>query len=64
MNLMDLMHDQVRQYIHDEHLKGRPMKEVIREVIAVRNDFVLLSHDPQVAEQQTLNALGIVRYLL
>lgn len=60
MNLQDLTQDQVKQYIHDEyHQKGRPMREVVKEVVAVREDVNLLSHDPEIAEQQTLDALGI-----
>jgi hypothetical protein len=42
MNLQDLTHDQVKAYIHAEHhQRGRPMREVIQEVVAVRDDFII-----------------------
>jgi hypothetical protein len=61
MNLQALTQDQVKEYIHAEHQKGRSMREIVREVVAVRDDFILLSPDPQIAQQQTLDALGIPR---
>jgi hypothetical protein len=59
MNLRELTHDQVKEYIHTEHQKGRPMREVIQEVIAVRDDFVLLPANPKVANAKMLEALGL-----
>jgi|GEM_PF-3217405 len=59
MNLQNLTREQVQDYIHQEHLKGRPMREVVREAVAVRDDFTLLSPDPEIANQQMLNALGV-----
>ena len=59
MNLQNLTREQVQDYIHQEHLKGRPMREVVREAVAGRDDFTLLSPDPEIANQQMLNALGV-----
>lgn len=61
MNLQALTQDQVKDYIHVQYQKGRPMREVVREVVAARSDFILLSHDRKIAQQQTLDALGISR---
>jgi len=60
VNLRDLTHDQVKEYIHTEHhQKGRPMREVIQEVVAVRDDFILLPANPEVAKTMMLEALGL-----
>lgn len=62
MNLKDLTRDQVKEYIHTEHhQKGRPMREVIQEVVAVRDDFILLPANPEVATAMMLEALGITQ---
>lgn len=62
MNLEDLTQDQVKEYIHVEHhQKGRPMREVIQEVVAVRDDFILLPANPEVAKAMMLEALGITQ---
>lgn len=62
MNLKDLKHDQVKEYIHTEHHRnGRPMLEVIQEVVAVRDDFVLLPANPEVAKAMMLEALGLTQ---
>lgn len=59
MNLQELTHDQVKEYIHTEHhQKGRPMREVIQEVVAVRDDFILLPANPEVAKAMLLESLG------
>jgi len=50
----------VKEYIHTEHhQKGRPMREVIQEVVAVRDDFILLPANPEVAKTMMLEALGL-----
>ena len=33
------------------------MREIVKEVVDTRNDCIILSHDPQIAEQQTIEAL-------
>lgn len=59
MNLQDLTQEQVKEYIHAEHhQKGRPMREVIQEVVAVRDDFILLPANPEVAKAMMLEALN------
>lgn len=59
MSLQDLTQDQVKEYIHTEHQKGRPMIEIVQEVTALRDDFVLLPPDPKQAKAQMLKALGL-----
>lgn len=59
MSLQDLTQDQVKEYIHAEHQKGRSMKEIVQEVTALRDDFVLLPPDPKRAKAQMLKALGL-----
>jgi hypothetical protein len=62
MNLQELTQDQVKEYIHTEHhQKGRPMREVIQEVVAVRDDFILLPANPEVATAMMLEALDRTR---
>lgn len=57
MKLEDLTHDQVKEYIHTEHhQKGRPMCQVIQEVVAVREDFILLPPNPEIAKAMMANS--------
>ncbi|MBE9077442.1 hypothetical protein IQ241_09050 [Romeria aff. gracilis LEGE 07310] len=58
MNLKTLKTEEVKQYIRAEREKGRSMSEIVQEIAAVREDFTILSHNPEVAERQMLEALG------
>lgn len=57
MNLKELDTEQVKDYIRYEREKGRDMKEIVEEVVKVRNDVTLLSNNPEIASQQILSAL-------
>jgi hypothetical protein len=57
MNLKNLPLEEIRGYIQSERRKGRSMREIVKEVVDTRNDCIILSHDPQIAEQQTIEAL-------
>lgn len=57
MNLRNLPLEEIRGYIQSERKKGRSMREIVKEVVDTRNDCIILSHDPQIAEQQTIEAL-------
>ncbi len=57
MNLKNLPLEEIRGYIQSERKKGRSMREIVKEVVDTRNDCIILSHDPQIAEQQTIEAL-------
>lgn len=58
MNLKSLKTEEIRDYIRAEREKGRSMRELVKEVADARNDFTILSHDPQIAEQQIIEALS------
>lgn len=57
MNLKNIKTEEIKDYIQQEKTKGRSVADIIKEIIAVRKDVTLLSHDPTVAEQQTLKVL-------
>ena len=57
MNVKTLKREEIRGYIQAERQKGRSMREIVKEVVDTRNDCIILSHDPQIAEQQTIEAL-------
>ena len=57
MNLKNLPLEEIRGYIQSERKKGRSMREIVKEVVDTRNDCIILSHDPQIAEKQTIEAL-------
>ena len=50
--------EEIKLYIRAQRAKGRPMREIIREVAAIRPDFTILSSDLKLSEQQMLSALG------
>ncbi len=57
MNLKDLKTEQIKDYIQQEKAKGRTVKDIVKEVVQVRNDVTILSHDPIIAERQILESL-------
>lgn len=57
MNLKALQTDEIKDYILAEQAKGRSMKEIVKEVAAVRDDFTILSHSSDIAKQQLLDVL-------
>lgn len=58
MNLKDLKIEEIRSYIQAERKKGRYMPEIVKELAEVRNDCIILSHDPNIADQQIIEALS------
>lgn len=58
MSLENLEIEQIRDYIRAEREKGRFLKEIIKEVAAVRDDVIILSHDSKTGRQQILKALS------
>lgn len=57
MNLKEIEIDQIQEYIQQEKANGRSMPDIVRELVTVRNDVILLSHDPAIGKQQILAAL-------
>ena len=57
MNVKTLKNEEIRGYIQAERQKGRPMREIVKELADNRDDFIILSHDPKVSEQQVIEAL-------
>lgn len=57
MNLKDIKTEEIKDYIQQEKVKGRSVKDIVREIVAVRSDVTILSHDPIVAEQQIVESL-------
>lgn len=57
MNLEDIKTEEIKDYIQQEKAKGRSVKNIVKEIVAVRSDVTILSHDPIVAEQQVLETL-------
>jgi hypothetical protein len=52
-----LKREEIRGYIQAERQKGRSMREIVKELADNRDDFTILSHDPQISEQQMIEAL-------
>lgn len=57
MNLKEIDIDQIQEYIQQEKAKNRSVKDIVKELIAVRSDVILLSHDLATGKQQILAAL-------
>jgi hypothetical protein len=57
MNLEDIKTEEIKDYIQQEKGKGRTIKDIVKELVAVRSDVTLLSHDPIIAEQQIVESL-------
>lgn len=57
MHLEDIKIEQIKDYIHQEKDKGRTVREILKEIVTVRSDVTILSHDPIVAEKQMREAL-------
>lgn len=57
MNLKEIDIDQIQEYIQQEKAKNRSVKDIVKELIAVRSDVILLSHDLETGKQQILAAL-------
>ncbi len=62
MNLKEIDIDQIQEYIQQEKAKGRSVKDIVKEMITVRSDVILLSHDPVIGKQQILAALESSNY--
>lgn len=57
MDLKSLKIEEIRGYIRSEREKGRSMREIVKELADNRDDVTILSHDPQISEQQVIEAL-------
>ncbi len=57
MNLKDIKTEEIKDYIQQEKGRGRTVKDIVKELVTVRNDVTLLSHNPVIAEQQIINSL-------
>ena len=57
MNVKTLKREEIRGYIQAERQKGRSMREIVKELADNRDDFIILSHDLKVSEQQVIEAL-------
>ncbi len=57
MNVKTLKTEEIRGYIQAERQKGRSMREIVKELADNRDDFIILSHDLKVSEQQVIEAL-------
>jgi hypothetical protein len=57
VNLKEIEIDQIQEYIQQEKAKNRPVKEIVKELITVRSDVILLSHDLETGKQQIMAAL-------
>lgn len=57
MDLRNIKTEEIKDYIQQEKAKGRSVEDIVKEIVAVRNDVTVLACDPVVAEQQILKAL-------
>lgn len=57
MNLETLQTEEIKGYIQAEQAKGRSMREIVKEIAAARDDFTVLSHNSEIAQQQILDVL-------
>ncbi|PSB27277.1 hypothetical protein [Chlorogloea sp. CCALA 695] len=58
MELKDLKIEQIQDYIQQEKAKGRSVKDIVKELVAVRSDVTILSHDPEIGRQQIFETLS------
>lgn len=58
MNLKNLKIEEIRSYIQSERKKGHSMPEIVKKIADVRNDCIVLSHDPEIADRQIIEALS------
>ncbi len=57
MNLKDIRIEEIKDYIQQEKTKGRSVGEILKEIVAVRRDVTVLSHDPKIGHQQIIESL-------
>ena len=57
MKLEEIEIEEIQGYIQQEKGKGRSVKDIVKELIKVRDDVILLSHDPATADQQIIDSL-------
>ncbi len=57
MNLKDIKIEEIKDYIQEEKAKGRAVKDVLKEIVAVRSDVTILSHDVKIGHQQITESL-------
>ncbi len=57
MNLKDIKTEEIKDYIQQEKDKGRSVKDIVKEILKVRSDVTLLSHDPVIGNQQIIDSL-------
>ena len=57
MNLKDIKTEEIKDYIQQEKDKGRSVKDIVKEILEVRNDVTLLSHNPIIGNQQIIDSL-------
>lgn len=57
MDSKNIKTEEVKNYLQQEKAKGCSVEDIVKEIVAVRNDVTILSRDPVVAEQQILKAL-------
>lgn len=57
MNLKDIGIEEIKDYIQQEKEKGRSVGDILKEIVAVRSDVTVLSHDPKIGHQQITESL-------
>lgn len=57
MSLEDIEIGEIKNYIQQEEAKGRSIKDILKEIVAVRRDVTVLSHNPITGRQQILESL-------
>ncbi|KJH71240.1 hypothetical protein [Aliterella atlantica] len=57
MNLENIEIGEIKNYIQQEKAKGRSVRDILKEIVAVRSDVTVLSHDPTTGRQQILESL-------
>lgn len=57
MNLKDIEIGEIKNYIQQEKAKGRAVKDILKEIVTVRSDVTVLSHDSKTGHQQIIESL-------
>lgn len=57
MDLKDIKIEEIRGYIQQEKAKGRSVRDIVKEIVAVRSDVTILSHEPIIGHQQIIESL-------
>lgn len=57
MNLKNIEIGEIKDYIEQEKAKGRSIKDILKEIVAIRRDVTVLSHDPITGRRQIIESL-------